>query len=162
MDRLAFFIVAFVVGIVTAVVADAHMAGTDDFQITHPWAQPASGDTTRAFPTIANDGDKPRAVTAVSTPVAGAVSIILKGEPVERLTVPAGEIYGPDQLQFRLDRLTKPLHKGDHFPVTLTLDDGSTIEFHMVVGEDTAMPEMDMKDIPAMGKDGMSGKMKKH
>lgn len=126
-------------------VVHAHMAGTPDFQVTHPWAETSANGATRAFPTISNDSEKPVAIVGATSPIAKTVKMIVKKQEVERLTVPAGETFGPEEMHFHLVGLSQALHNGGHFPLVLTLDDGKEIEFHVVIGEDTVMPEMPMK-----------------
>ncbi|MDJ0948011.1 MAG: copper chaperone PCu(A)C [Alphaproteobacteria bacterium] len=122
----------------------AHMAGKGDFQITHPWAKPSDKDTTAAYPTLSNDGETAVVIRAVATPVAKRVKLFLREAAAAELVVPAGEVFGPDELCLQLIGLNRPLKKGDHFPMTLTLANGDEIEFHVVVGEDTVMPQLKM------------------
>ena len=145
MVRMGTFVAALAFLALSGQLAQAHMAGTPDFQVTHPWAEASANGATRAFPTISNDGDAPVAIVGAASPIAKTVKMVAKEREVERLTVPAGETLGPEEMHFHIVGLSKVLHIGGHFPLKLRLDSGKEIEFHVVVGEDTIMPEMPMK-----------------
>lgn len=126
--------------LLTAVAAaNAHSVHAGGVQVIHPWAEPTEHEMTRAFPTIANDGDATRTLTGVRSPVADHVHVHHDGSLTEALTLEPGATVGPDALRFLFVGLERPLAKGDDVPVTLAFADGRTIEVTFVVGRD-AMP----------------------
>ena len=122
--------------------AAGHVAGTDTFQIIHPWAEPTDGTETKLFATVANAGETPVTIVGARSIAAARVEIRVADKAVDRVTIAPGDTIGPERLQFRIIGLFRPLEKGGTFPVVLILDDGDAIELRAVIGEDTTMPDM--------------------
>jgi copper(I)-binding protein len=64
--------------------AHAHMIEKGGVQIIHPWAKPAQGGATDAFPTISNEGKSTLTLTKVETPVARRVELKQGGRTVQK------------------------------------------------------------------------------
>ena len=123
----------------------AHMAKGEGFRVIHPWTEPAAaGQATKAYPTLVSTSDGELALTGVSSEVAERVEIVVDGETVDRLAVPAGTTLGADRFHLRLVGLNRDLVDGGHYTATLRFADGRTEEITMVVGEDTMTPEEQM------------------
>lgn len=146
-----------------AAAAGGHMVEKGDVQVIHPWAEPSDGASTRVFPTVANDGESEFVVIGATAPIAEAVELVIEGQPVEEIAVPAGEViaFNETEVHLRLVGLSEPLLEGGHFPMEMRLKDGNVIEFQVVVGENTTAPDLVPADraqvnlthepIPALG-----------
>lgn len=123
----------------------SHTAEGEGFRVIHPWTEPAAqGQATKAYPTLVSTSDGELALTGVSSEVAERVEIVVDGETVDRLAVPAGTTLGTDRFHLRLVGLNRDLADGGHYTATLRFADGRTEEITMVVGEDTMTPEGEM------------------
>ncbi len=121
----------------------AHTTEAAGLQVIHPWTEPgARGATTRAYPTLVNQSESPRALTSVSSELAARVEIVAEGRAVERLELAPDETLGADQFHLRLVELKRDLEAGGHFRAALGFADGRTAEVMMVVGESTQAPDM--------------------
>ena len=126
----------------------AHTAKKGNIEIIHPWVEPSEGYSTRTHPTISNDGESPITLVGAETSIADQMLIIHEGLVLDRFMIAAEDVvsFGEDNLHLTLVGLKEPLADGDHFPVTFRFDGGESFEFHMVVGESTMMPGMEMPD----------------
>ncbi len=122
----------------------APMVEKDNVQIIHPWAEPTEGAKARVFPTISNEGDSEIVLVGAASPVADVVEMIVAGRRVDRVSVAGGDViaFTEPNTHFRPLGLSEPLEEGDHFPMLLRLGDGNLIEFHGVIGENTAAPDL--------------------
>jgi len=102
------------------------------------WAAETGGRTVSAaaYAVLENHGDSALSVVGASSPAAETVMLhvtraadnnVMRMMHVDALDIPAhGSVeLKPGGAHIMLIRLMKPLVKGDHFPVTLTLSDGS-------------------------------------
>lgn len=163
MGRIRQILMAVSCAALLAGAAAAHMVEKGDVQVIHPWAEPAEGTTTRVYPTVANDGTEAFVVVGAMSPIADAVELVIAGERVEEIVVPAGDViaFSETDVHIRLVGLSERLEEGGHFPMTMQLEDGNVIEFQVVVGENTAAPDTVAADraqvnlthdpIPALG-----------
>ncbi len=134
----------------------AHTIQKGDIQIIHPWVEPSESYSTRTHPTISNEEDDPITLVGAETSIAEQVLIIREGLVLERLVIAGEDVvsFGEDGLYITLVGLKEPLEDGAHFPVTFHFD-GESLEFHMVVGESTMMPGMEMAEAPGDDTGGM-------
>ena len=142
--RIATAAAAIVIG--HGVGAWAHTAKKGNIEIIHPWAAPSEGFSTRTYPTISNEGENSITLVGAETSIAEQVLIIREGLVLDKFVI-AGEdavSFGDEGLHLTLVGLKEPLAEGAHFPVTFRFDSGESIEFHMVVGESTMMPDMEL------------------
>lgn len=120
----------------------AHSVNAGAIQIIHPWVEPGkTGAATSAYPTLSNEGDMVLRFTGVKTEAARHTEIMLNGNIVPHIEIAPGHVVGSDEFHLRLVDLKQDLEHGTHFPAILTFDNHDPIEFHMVVGENTMMPE---------------------
>lgn len=141
--HLPALVTAFAVAVcVPAGPSAARTAEAEGFKVIHPWTEPAGqGQATNAYPTLVGKSGKERALTGVSSDVAERVEIVIDGEAVDRLTVPAGNTRGSERFHLRLTDLNRELEAGGHFEATLRFANGQTEAITMVVGESTTAPE---------------------
>jgi copper(I)-binding protein len=119
--------------------AHAHMIEKGGVQIIHPWAKPAQGGATDAFPTISNEGKSTLTLTKVETPVAQRVELKQGGRTVQK----PGDVVAFDGKAFgmTLVGLRQPLVEGANFPATFHFSGSHTaIDLRMVVGEKSDLP----------------------
>jgi copper(I)-binding protein len=123
----------------TAAVAAGQQAAA--LTITDPWVKAADSGMTAAFGTLTNDGDTDVRIVSASTPVASSVELHEMatndaGQMVMRpkeggFDIPAGGTHqlapGGDHLM--LMNVTTAVKPGDLVTVTLTAEDGSTVDF---------------------------------
>ena len=116
-----------------------------DIQIQDPWvlAAPPNVKILAAYLEIKNNGEKPRILTNVSSPVFGQVGIhrsVMHGnmahmEHLKELNIPAhaSVVLKPGGLHLMLMDAKKPLHIGDQVPMTLIFHNGEKIAFMAMV-----------------------------
>jgi len=116
-----------------------------DIQIQDPWVQaaPPNVKVLAAYLEIKNNGEKPRILTNVSSPVFDQVGIhrsvihenMAHMEHLKELTIRphASVVLRPGGLHFMLMDAKKPLHTGDQVPMTLTFRSGEKIVFTAIV-----------------------------
>lgn len=142
-NRKPFLAVAFFAVAAVAVndTAFAHTVTMGNIEIIHAWAEPSSGDTALAHPTVSNEGTEAIALLGVETPVAADVRLMQEGQDVERITIQAEDIITFDGAPYTMElaSLTTPLVDGGHFPVTFYFTGDVVIDMHMVIGESTEM-----------------------
>lgn len=114
------------------------------------WARSApEGDISAAYMTLANDGDEPVVIVEAASPVAQVVELHETRHeeghedegghatmmPVDQIVVPAGEQVSlePGGLHIMLIGLVEDLNPGDVIPISLVLEDGSTVELEAAV-----------------------------
>lgn len=120
-------------------------AGGMDIQIQDPWVQaaPPNVKVLAAYLEIKNNGEKPRILTNVSSPVFDEVGIhqsVMHGDMVhmehlKELTIPphASVVLKPGGMHFMLTDAKKPLQIGDQVPMTLTFQSGEKIVVTAIV-----------------------------
>jgi copper(I)-binding protein len=99
---------------------------------------PAGRPTTAVFLVLTNSGTAARHVVSGATAAADTLELhemkrdgnMMQMSPVSRITIPAGGdvTLRPGGLHLMLFGLRKPLVAGDTIRVSLTLDDGTTLE----------------------------------
>jgi copper(I)-binding protein len=134
-------LMALVVGFVSI---SAFAAGVD-VQIQDPWvlAAPPNVKVMAAYMEIKNNGEKPRLLTNVSSPVFDQVGIhqsVMHGdmvhmEQLKELSIPprASVVLKPGGLHLMLTGAKKPLKIGDQVPMTLVFQSGEKIEVKATV-----------------------------
>jgi copper(I)-binding protein/Cu/Ag efflux protein CusF len=139
----------------------AHTAKRGNIEIIHPWVEPSEGYSTRTHPTIWNEGEDPVTLVGAETSIADQMLIIQDGLVLDKFVIAGEDVvsFGDEGLHLTLVGLKEPLEEGTHFPVTFRFDGAESIEFHMVVGESTMMPDM---DIPEMSGDEGGGTHEMH
>ncbi|SDG22281.1 hypothetical protein SAMN05216241_1075 [Limimonas halophila] len=117
----------------------AHSAKEGAIQAGHAWAPPAADGATMVFVPLANDGDAPRELVRVTTPVA-AEAFLRNGtgsdaERLESLRIDAGGFANLARWRehIRLTGLTRALGKGDRFPLTLHFADQPPLKLTIIV-----------------------------
>ncbi|RZT64474.1 copper chaperone PCu(A)C [Leucobacter luti] len=113
------------------------------FEIVDGWAKAGDG-MTGVFGSLTNSGDSDLTLTSVASPAAAMVelheTVVSGGSSVMRevdggFVIPAGGSFelepGGNHIMF-MD-LPKPLLAGDEVELTLTFDDGSTVETSVLV-----------------------------
>lgn len=116
------------------------LASADSLSIegAHVRAVPPVSTTTAAFMQLHNAGDADRALVAASTPAARVAELhnhvdvdgVMQMRQVKAIPVPAGEgaRLAPGGYHLMLIDLAVPLHEGDEVALSLTFDDGQTLE----------------------------------
>ncbi|MEQ5801418.1 copper chaperone PCu(A)C [Halomonas sp. H10-9-1] len=104
----------------------------------HVRAVPPVSTTTAAFMQLHNAGDADRALVAASTPAARVAELhnhvdvdgVMQMRQVEMIPVPAGEsaTLAPGGYHLMLIDLAEPLHEDGEVTLSLTFDDGQTLE----------------------------------
>ena len=124
--------------------ASAHMVMIGDLQIIHAWAEPSEKGDARMFTTISNDGAEAATLLTMETTAAERVEFTRHGRVLDRLTIPADDsvVFGEDGLNLTLVGLTAPLIEGEKVVIAMTFEGYRTIDLAVVVGDDTAMPDM--------------------
>jgi hypothetical protein len=107
------------------------------------------GGNSAAYMTLRNATDTPLALVGAQTDAASTVELhtttmegnVMQMRPVEQIDIPAnGEVeLQPGGLHIMLLGLTRDLNEGDSIALTLTLDNGETIQLDVPVG----LPEME-------------------
>ena len=133
----------------TASAPEAAPAGSPDaaadaaapLTMAHPWVKAADGGMTGAFGTLTNSGTEEVQVVAAASPAAASVELhetvqqadgtAVMAESGGGFTIPAGETFvlEPGANHLMLMGLKNPVLAGEEIPFTLTLSDGSTVEF---------------------------------
>ena len=133
----------------------AHTAKMGSIEIIHPWVEPSESYSSRAHPTISNEGENPITLIGAETSIAEQMLIIREGLVLDKFVIAGEDVvsFGDDGLHLTLVGLKEPLADGTHFPVTFHFDGAESFEFHMVVGESTMMPGMEMPEMPGEGAD---------
>ncbi len=133
---------AVTLAVALAASAGAHTQSAGSLRVTHPWVTPAeTGASATAHPTLTNQGGTELAIVGASSPVAQRTSLILDGQDVSELGVPAGATLGADRVAIRLQDLTTDLPEGKGAPLTLSLAGGASVELTLAIGESTMEPE---------------------
>ncbi|WP_342023759.1 copper chaperone PCu(A)C [Arthrobacter citreus] len=109
--------------------------------IEHPWVKAATGGMTGAFGDLTNNGTEDLHVVAAASPAAASVELhetVLQADGTAAMaengdgfTIPAGEsfVLEPGANHLMLMGLEQPVLAGDEVSFTLTLSDGSSVEF---------------------------------
>ncbi|MCB2411387.1 copper chaperone PCu(A)C [Demequina sp. TTPB684] len=107
--------------------------------ITDTWAKAADDGMTAAFASVHNNADRDITITGASSPAAMAVELHEVVDDEMRqvdggFTVPAGEtlMLEPGGLHLMFMGISQPIAAGDEVTVTLTLSDGTHVEFTAV------------------------------
>ena len=120
---------------------DAAADAAAPLTMAHPWVKAADGGMTGAFGTLANSGTEEVQVVAAASPAAASVELhetvqqadgtAVMAESGGGFTIPAGEsfVLEPGANHLMLMGLKNPVLAGEEIPFTLTLSDGSTVEF---------------------------------
>lgn len=120
---------------------DAAADAAAPLTMAHPWVKAADGGMTGAFGTLTNSGTEEVQVVAAASPAAASVELhetvqqadgtAVMAESGGGFTIPAGETFvlEPGANHLMLMGLKDPVLAGEDIPFTLTLSDGSTVEF---------------------------------
>ncbi|MEZ5118059.1 MAG: copper chaperone PCu(A)C [Candidatus Nanopelagicales bacterium] len=118
----------------------AEPASSTSLTVTDPWAKAAESGMTAAFGTLVNATDADVTVVSATTSASDRTelheTVMKDGQMVMQpkeggFVVPAGGelVLEPGGSHIMIMDLTSPVAPGDDVTVTLTLDDGSTVEF---------------------------------
>ncbi len=132
---------------------------TDGITVREVWARASKVRNSAAYMTITNEGSKPVRLVAVSTPIAGRAQLhttriedgVMKMRPVKAIEIGPGQTVElePGGYHVMLLGLEEPLRLDDHFDLTLTFDNGTTVDVVVHVREASAMGmKMDMGEMP--------------
>ena len=129
-----------------------------DLHLSHPRVleTPPNARTAGGFMTIRNDGTAPNRLVSATSPAAERVElhtmtmendVMRMRELEDGIVLPAGETVElePGGLHVMFINLTAPFVVGDQVPVTLTFEDGQSVETTLPVVERT----MDAHSMPA-------------
>ncbi|MFP4262786.1 MAG: copper chaperone PCu(A)C [Halomonas sp.] len=121
-----------------ALVSTTALADALSVEDAHVRAVPPVSTTTAAFMELDNAGEADRELVAASTPAARVAELhnhldvdgVMQMRQVEAIPVPAGEgaRLAPGGYHLMLIDLEAPLREGDEVALTLTFDDGETLE----------------------------------
>ncbi|MCE0732995.1 copper chaperone PCu(A)C [Halomonas sp. G15] len=156
--------------LVAGLASSAALADTLSVEGAHVRAVPPVSTTTAAFMQLHNAGDADRALVAASTPAARVAELhnhvdvdgVMQMRQVEMIPVPAGEgaQLAPGGYHLMLIDLVEPLHEGDEVALSLTFDDGQTLEVAAPVRRietmGHGMPEEKAEEMPEGKAEGMS------
>ncbi|HEX6970379.1 MAG TPA: copper chaperone PCu(A)C [Micromonosporaceae bacterium] len=125
---------------------------TGGLTVRDPWVKAADQGMTAAFAVLVNSGPRDVTVVGAASDVSESVELhemamqdggMVMREKPGGLTVPAGGEYrlepGGDHLM--LMGLDRPVQAGDQITLTLTLSDGTTVEFSAVAKPFTGAQE---------------------
>lgn len=121
----------------------ASAATTAGLTVKDPWIKAAETGMTAAFGTLVNGGTTDIVVVSAATEVSPMMELhettmvggAMQMQPKQGgFTIPAGGEHAlqPGGDHIMMMDLTKPVQAGDEIPVTLTLGDGSTVQFTAV------------------------------
>jgi copper(I)-binding protein len=132
--------------------ATEEASGEISLSVTDPWVKAADSGMTAAFGTLVNDGDVDVTVVSASSDVSAMVELhetvddggsMTMQQKEGGFTVPAGGSHelapGGDHLMV-MD-LSRALEPGEDVTLTLTVDDGTTVEVRATVKEFTGAEE---------------------
>ncbi len=116
-----------------------HTFGDTKLKLVNPKARKGNkGQNSAAFVVIKNTGDSPQSIVKADSPIANTIELhtsieedgVHKMRPVQAIEAPA---HGQVELKsggfhIMLIDLKENIAVGQHIPVTLTLDNGSTVE----------------------------------
>lgn len=109
--------------------------------ITHPWVKATEGAMTGAFGTLTNSGTEDLHVVSAASPAAASIELhetvqqadgtAVMAESGDGFIIPAGGTFvlEPGANHLMLMGLERPVLAGEEISFTLTLSDGSTVEF---------------------------------
>lgn len=123
--------------------ASASSNATGAITVRDPWMKAADSGMTAAFGTLVNSSDKELTVVSATSAVAKMMELhevaMVDGKMQMRpkaggFMIPAGGTHelAPGADHIMIMGLTKPVQPGDEVTVTLTLSDGSTVQFTAV------------------------------
>jgi len=126
------------VALLACLASGAALADTLSIESAHVRAVPPVSTTTAAFMRLHNSGEADRELVAASTPAARVAELhnhvdvdgVMQMRQVEAIPVPASEgaRLAPGGYHLMLIDLVAPLHEGDEVALSLTFDDGQTLE----------------------------------
>jgi len=138
--------IGLIVGVALALLAGlAPRAQTPAVVAQDAWVrQPAAGrDVTAAYLVVENHGPAARAIVGASSDAAATLELhemkiengMMRMSPVDRIDVPAGgrAELKPGGFHIMIFGVKKPLEPGTTLPITLKLDDGSTLPVRATV-----------------------------
>lgn len=125
-------------------VASAHEFKAGSVTIEHPWARPAASGNAAAYFGMANGGATADRLVGISSPAAAKAELhastvdaqgVASMHQVQAVDVPAGgeAKLAPGGLHVMLIDLTGPLQEGQHFPLTLTFEQGGEVTVEVAV-----------------------------
>ncbi len=118
-------------GGVNATVGQIHL---DDVWLDAPHGV-AAGTSAPLRLVLANDSTTTDALVRVSTPVAGRVTLVRDGHPVDRVDLPAGQQVNMEwDTGVLLQDLRRPMPRGQPFPVTLSFARAGAVTVSVTAG----------------------------
>ena len=154
------------VALLTCLASGAALADSLSVEGAHVRAVPPVSTTTAAFMMLHNAGESDRALVAASTPAARVAELhhhvdvdgVMQMRQVEMIPVPAGEgaQLAPGGYHLMLIDLVEPLHEGDEVALSLTFDDGQTLEVAAPVRRIETMGHGMSEEMPEGKAEGMS------
>ena len=144
-------------------VSTAALAGESALRIDDPYVRlvPSGTTTTGAFMTISNSGSADRKLVKAASPVSDKVQLhthmnengVMKMREIPEIPVQAnGKVeLKPGSYHVMLIEMKVELKEGDHVPITLSFDDGSTSQVEATVRKlQMAMPAAHKMDKESM------------
>lgn len=134
-----------------AATQDVTEAG-DLVTVTDPWVKAVDEGMTAAFATFTNESDRDVVIVSASTAVSPMVELhemamtdgaMVMREKAGGITIPAGGTaeLGPGGDHIMLMAVSEPVQPGDVITVTLTFDDGSTLDVEATAKDYTGADE---------------------
>ncbi len=148
----------FLLGLASA--ASAHgVFEADGITVSQVWARASKVRNSAAYMTITNEGQKAVRLVGASTPVAKRAGLhttriedgVMKMRPVKAIEIGPGRTVElkPGGYHVMLLGLEEPLRVDDHFEMTLTFDNGTSLDVLVHVRKASAMGmKMDMGEMP--------------
>ncbi|WP_205741914.1 copper chaperone PCu(A)C [Halomonas marinisediminis] len=131
------------VALLASLASSAALADSLRVEGAHVRAVPPVSTTTAAFMVLHNEGEADRSLVAASTPAARVAELhnhvdvdgVMQMRRVEAVPVPANASVSlaPGGYHLMLIDLAAPLHEGDEVTLSLTFDDGQTLELEAPV-----------------------------
>ncbi|WP_229332974.1 copper chaperone PCu(A)C [Halomonas sp. KAO] len=131
------------VALLASLVSSAVLADSLRVEGVHVRAVPPVSTTTAAFMVLHNEGETDRSLVAASTPAARVAELhnhvdvdgVMQMRRVEAVPLPADASVSlaPGGYHLMLIDLAAPLHEGDEVALSLTFDDGHTLELEAPV-----------------------------
>jgi periplasmic copper chaperone A len=117
--------------------AFAHSAKLGDIYIGHPWSLPSATSETAAMMALLNDGAAPDSLIGARTTIAKSVELRNASKTVPEFAINSKKPLPmrPAAFHLQLLGLTKPLRKGDMFPLTLKFKNAGEIELMIHVAD---------------------------
>lgn len=124
---------------------DHHVAEINGIRAVHAWTNATGGSVTLVFVEIENNSAETATLLGAQTGIAASAQLVglenvggeLRYAPIPQMPVASGSrvVFAPNGLAIQLTGLSRSLAQGDHFEITLLLEDAElpvTVEIESV------------------------------